>query len=152
MSPDMHSPRHSSSFTLHNVFTMRCLTRDVHLQKSADQCNRKSDYRHHSYCFKVLSLLFAHTAPVVCGKTEIILMSEGDTARNSEFTAFAKSWKWQHFCPAEFSLMTGNNRKSHGDKLGLVAGWTRTWMIWSFRKVTVTFWHWRYHDGKVSYF
>ena len=59
LSPDMHSPRHSSSFTLHNVFTMRCLTRAVHLQKSADQCTRKSG-------LQTPFLLLQSTLPALC--------------------------------------------------------------------------------------
>ena len=59
LSPDLHSPRHSSSFTLHNVFTMRCLTKAVHLQKFADQCTRKPG-------LQTPFLLLQSTLPALC--------------------------------------------------------------------------------------
>ena len=59
MSSGMHSPSHSSSFTLHNVFTMRCLTRAVHLQKSVDQYNRKSG-------LQTPFILLQRTLPALC--------------------------------------------------------------------------------------
>ena len=53
---------------------------------------------------------------------------------------FCKGLNAGIFCPANFSLMMRNNKKSHEldkAKSGLWSGWTRTWMHFSFRKVTV---------------
>ena len=96
-------------------------------------------YLQHSHSFKTLSSTlhtqFQSYAPRFKG---ILIVGWRQYGWSSELTAFARSWMQGNFGPANFSLMRGNNQKSHGGKLELQRGWARTWMFYPYGKVTVT--------------